>query len=167
MDVHERRGRRIDAAGVEGERLVGLMGTVGHVSDIGGTKDSLHAREIFEEGLQIPPMKMIAAGRTDETLVTIIRKNVRTPDQTMGDLWAQVVALGQAVVVPYGSFSDALETKEFSALEPAALRYLSRGLFDSVKISRSLVASMTTSEPMSRSAMVLVASASSMSGCTV
>ena len=38
-------------------------------------------------------MKMIAAGKTDETLVTIIRKNVRTPDQTMGDLWAQVVAL--------------------------------------------------------------------------
>jgi N-methylhydantoinase B len=36
---------------------------------------------------------MIAAGKTDETLVTIIRKNVRTPDQTMGDLWAQVVAL--------------------------------------------------------------------------
>src|SRR5260370_9270192 len=38
-------------------------------------------------------MKMIDAGKTDETLVTIIRKNVRTPDQTMGDLWAQVVAL--------------------------------------------------------------------------
>jgi N-methylhydantoinase B len=31
-------------------------------------------------------MKMIVAGKTDETLVTIIRKNVRTPDQTMGDL---------------------------------------------------------------------------------
>jgi 5-oxoprolinase (ATP-hydrolysing)/N-methylhydantoinase A len=29
-------------------RLVGLVGTVGHVSDIGGTKDSLHAREIYE-----------------------------------------------------------------------------------------------------------------------
>jgi N-methylhydantoinase B len=38
-------------------------------------------------------MKMIAAGKTDETLVAIIRKNVRTPDQTMGDLYAQIVAL--------------------------------------------------------------------------
>ena len=38
-------------------------------------------------------MKMQAAGRTDETLVKLLRKNVRTPDQTMGDLWAQVVAL--------------------------------------------------------------------------
>jgi 5-oxoprolinase (ATP-hydrolysing) len=43
-------------------RLVGLMGTVGHVSDIGGTKDALKAREIYEEGLQIPPMKLYEAG---------------------------------------------------------------------------------------------------------
>ena len=50
-------------------------------------------REVFEEGLQIPPLKLIAAGETDETLVAMIRKNVRTPDQTLGDLWAQVVAL--------------------------------------------------------------------------
>src|SRR3982751_2552110 len=50
-------------------------------------------RKVCGEGLQTPPMKMIAAGKTDETLVTIIRKNVRTPDQTMGDLYAQIVAL--------------------------------------------------------------------------
>ena len=67
--------------------------TTAHAPDIGGKIRSPEPREVFEEGLQIPPMKMIAAGKTDETLVTIIRKNVRTPDQTMGDLWAQVVAL--------------------------------------------------------------------------
>src|SRR5258708_31496548 len=43
-------------------RVVALMGTIGHVSDIGGTKDSLKAREIYEEGLQIPPMKLYRAG---------------------------------------------------------------------------------------------------------
>ena len=37
-------------------RVVALVGTVGHVADIGGTRDSLLAREIFDEGLQIPPM---------------------------------------------------------------------------------------------------------------
>jgi hypothetical protein len=34
---------------------------------------------------------------------------------------AQVIALGQPVAVPYGSFADALQTKEFSALEPGTV----------------------------------------------
>jgi len=74
-------------------KLVAFSATTAHAPDIGGKIRSPEPREVFEEGLQIPPMKMIDAGKTDETLVTIIRKNVRTPDQTMGDLWAQVVAL--------------------------------------------------------------------------
>ncbi len=74
-------------------RLVAFSATTAHAPDIGGKIRSPEPREVFEEGLQIPPMKMIAAGRTDETLVAIIRKNVRTPDQTMGDLYAQIVAL--------------------------------------------------------------------------
>jgi N-methylhydantoinase B len=76
-----------------GGRLIAFSATTAHAPDIGGKIRSPEPREVFEEGLQIPPMKMIAAGKTDETLVAIIRKNVRTPDQTMGDLWAQVVAL--------------------------------------------------------------------------
>ena len=74
-------------------RLIAFSATTAHAPDIGGKIRSPEPREVFEEGLQIPPMKMIAAGRTDETLVAIIRKNVRTPDQTMGDLYAQIVAL--------------------------------------------------------------------------
>jgi N-methylhydantoinase B len=74
-------------------RLIAFSATTAHVPDIGGKIRSPEPREVFEEGLQIPPMKMIAAGKTDETLVALIRKNVRTPDQTMGDLYAQIVAL--------------------------------------------------------------------------
>lgn len=74
-------------------RLIAFSATTAHVPDIGGKIRSPEPREVFEEGLQIPPMKMMAAGKTDETLVALIRKNVRTPDQTMGDLYAQIVAL--------------------------------------------------------------------------
>ena len=74
-------------------KLIAFSATTAHAPDIGGKIRSPEPREVFEEGLQIPPMKIIAAGRTDETLVAIIRKNVRTPDQTMGDLYAQIVAL--------------------------------------------------------------------------
>ncbi|MFD2236526.1 hydantoinase B/oxoprolinase family protein [Aureimonas populi] len=73
-------------------RLVGLMGTVGHVSDIGGTKDSLHAREIYEEGLQIPPMKLFDAGTANETLLALIRRNVRNGEQVLGDIFSFVAA---------------------------------------------------------------------------
>ncbi|MFV0491437.1 MAG: hydantoinase/oxoprolinase family protein, partial [Pseudorhodobacter sp.] len=66
-------------------RLVGLMGTVGHVSDIGGTKDSLRAREIYEEGIQIPPMKLFDAGVPNQTLIDLIGKNVRNGEQVLGD----------------------------------------------------------------------------------
>ena len=74
-------------------KLVAFSATTAHAPDIGGKIRSPEPREVFEEGLQIPIMKFIHAGKIDETLVSIIRKNVRTPDQTMGDLWAQVVAL--------------------------------------------------------------------------
>ena len=75
-----------------GESVVGLMGTVGHVSDIGGTKDSLRAREIYEEGFQIPPMKLYEAGRINETLVRLLAENVRNSQQVLGDLHAFVAA---------------------------------------------------------------------------
>jgi 5-oxoprolinase (ATP-hydrolysing)/N-methylhydantoinase A len=74
------------------ERLVGLVGTVGHVSDIGGTRDSLKAREIYEEGLQIPPMMLYRAGAPSEDLFALLAENVRNPAQVLGDIHAFVAA---------------------------------------------------------------------------
>ncbi len=72
--------------------LVALLGTVGHVSDIGGTKDSLRAREIYDEGLQIPPMKLMKAGVANEDLFALIAENVRNPSQVLGDIHAFIAA---------------------------------------------------------------------------
>ena len=74
-------------------RLVAFSASTAHAPDIGGKIRSPEPREVFEEGLQIPPMKLVRAGAVDETLLTILRQNVRTPEQTVGDLWAQLVAL--------------------------------------------------------------------------
>ncbi|MCW3477235.1 hydantoinase B/oxoprolinase family protein [Limobrevibacterium gyesilva] len=73
-------------------KVVGLMGTVGHVSDIGGTKDSLRAREIYEEGFQIPPMKLYEAGRPNESLFRLLAENVRNSSQVLGDVHSFVAA---------------------------------------------------------------------------
>ncbi|GAB5468339.1 MAG: hydantoinase B/oxoprolinase family protein [Rhodospirillales bacterium] len=74
-------------------RVVAFAGVVSHLPDIGGRLRNPANRELFEEGLQIPPMRLLAAGQEDATLVRLIRQNVRVPDETLGDLWAMVAAI--------------------------------------------------------------------------
>jgi N-methylhydantoinase B len=66
---------------------------VAHSPDIGGRIRSADSREVFEEGLQIPPLKIVHAGVPDDTFLRILKKNVRVPDQVVGDLFAQFAAL--------------------------------------------------------------------------
>jgi 5-oxoprolinase (ATP-hydrolysing) len=73
-------------------RRVALTGTVGHVGDIGGTKDSLRAREVYEEGIQIPPMLLFREGRPNADLFTLIAENVRKSEEVLGDIHAFVAA---------------------------------------------------------------------------
>jgi len=75
-----------------GGALVAFSATTAHMPDIGGRVRAIEARELFEEGLHIPLTKLMRAGVVDETLVQLVRANVRTPDQTVGDIWAQVSA---------------------------------------------------------------------------
>jgi len=77
---------------VREQKLVGFLGSIAHCSDIGGTRDSAHAREVYEEGLQIPPIRFVSAGVVNSDLVAMIRQNVRNPDMVLGDIQAQVSA---------------------------------------------------------------------------
>jgi 5-oxoprolinase (ATP-hydrolysing) len=72
--------------------LVALTATVGHVCDIGGTKDSLRAREIYEEGIQIPPMMLYRQGEPNADLFTLIAENVRKSEEVLGDIHSFVAA---------------------------------------------------------------------------
>lgn len=84
-----------------GGELVAFAATVAHSPDIGGRLRSPSNRELFEEGLRILPVRLARDGETNETLVDLIRANVRVPDQVMGDLWAQVASarmLGRRLV---------------------------------------------------------------------
>jgi 5-oxoprolinase (ATP-hydrolysing) len=75
-----------------GGRLVALTATVGHVGDIGGTKDSLRAREIYDEGVQIPPMMLYRAGVPNEDLFTLLAENVRKSEEVLGDIHSFLAA---------------------------------------------------------------------------
>jgi N-methylhydantoinase B len=74
-------------------RLVAFAGCCAHVPDIGGRIRSVEPREVFEEGFHIPLMKLLREGVPDDSLIQLMRTNVRTPDQTVGDLFAQIGAL--------------------------------------------------------------------------
>lgn len=69
-------------------RLVAFAGNVAHMPDIGGRGFSADAREIFEEGLRLPPCFLHRGGKPSEELFAIIRHNVRVPEQVTGDLEA-------------------------------------------------------------------------------
>ena len=74
------------------QRLVAFASTTAHVPDIGGRLRAIESRQIFEEGFQIPLMKLMDAGTMDGSLVRLLENNVRTPEQTLGDIWAQLSA---------------------------------------------------------------------------
>jgi len=74
------------------KRIVAFSSTTSHMPDIGGRIRAIEARELFEEGLHIPLTWLRRGDQADETLLRLIRANVRTPDQTVGDIWAQVSA---------------------------------------------------------------------------
>lgn len=71
-------------------RVIAFAGVVSHLPDIGGRLRNPANRELFEEGLQIPPVRILHAGEPDQVLIKLIRANVRVPDETMGDIWAQI-----------------------------------------------------------------------------
>lgn len=73
-----------------GDRIIGYAGSTIHHTDIGGYGIGAGARDIHEEGLWIPVLKLYEAGVPNATLFDIITRNVRTPDALLGDLGAQV-----------------------------------------------------------------------------
>ncbi|MBL8700653.1 MAG: hydantoinase B/oxoprolinase family protein [Alphaproteobacteria bacterium] len=79
----------------DGDRVVAWSTTIAHHSDVGGIvagSNALGAEEIFQEGLRLPIVKFVEAGRRNQALWDVIAINVRTPEKVLGDLQAQMAA---------------------------------------------------------------------------
>lgn len=72
-------------------RLAAFTACILHHSDIGGRVASDN-REVFEEGLFIPLVKLYDAGQLNQGVLDMIRANVRTPEQVNGDIRSQIAA---------------------------------------------------------------------------
>ena len=87
--------QKIDSRGNDSTPvLIGFVASRAHHADVGGmTPGSMPvAREIIQEGLIIPPLKLFDGGHRNRAAWELILANVRTPEERSGDLWAQVAA---------------------------------------------------------------------------
>lgn len=79
----------------EGKRIA-IVGTLCHHLDMGGMAAGSYAAsatEIFQEGLRIPPLKLLRGGVMNDDVLAMMLQNVRRPDMLMGDLQAQLASL--------------------------------------------------------------------------
>jgi N-methylhydantoinase B len=76
-------------------RVVGYAVSRAHHSDVGGMSPGSMpsgSRELLQEGLVVPPVRLVRAGEEVEDVLALILANVRTPDVRRGDLRAQLAA---------------------------------------------------------------------------
>ena len=123
-------------------RLIAFSATMTHHQDVGGmTPGSVptNSTEIYQEGIRIPPLKFREDGVFNETLIAMLRQNIRIPDTFMGDLNAQVAActVGARRLVDLGDsygcehlmaiFEEILDRSEVMTRE--ALRAIPEGTY--------------------------------------
>jgi N-methylhydantoinase B/oxoprolinase/acetone carboxylase alpha subunit len=112
-----------------------------HHADVGGMSPGSMpmAREIYQEGLRIPPVKLQRAGRLDRDLLNLLLANVRTPQEREGDLMAQLASIQRGaarlgeLVEKYGLArveANMLALQDYSErMMRAAIRALSPGVY--------------------------------------
>jgi N-methylhydantoinase B len=84
----------VEAIGIDGE-IVGFAAIRAHHADVGGMSPGsmpFGARELVQEGIVLPPTRLVREGVLDDEVLSLILANVRTPAERRGDLRAQLAA---------------------------------------------------------------------------
>jgi N-methylhydantoinase B len=93
------------------DAIVGYVAALAHHLDVGGSQPgsiSGRSRTAIEEGIAIPPVRLLRDGVIDEDLFALLRANIRAPRETGGDLRAQIAAINagtrriEALIERYG-----------------------------------------------------------------
>lgn len=74
----------------KGRRMVALFASTVHVVDIGGIGLSADGTQVYHEGLFIPIIRLVSKGTIDETMLKVVRANVREPVQVEGDIYGLI-----------------------------------------------------------------------------
>ena len=126
-------------------RPLAFAATMTHHQDVGGMAPGsvpTNASEVFQEGIRLPPLKLRESDRFNDTLLKILRRNVRIPETFEGDLMAQVAAATvgarrlSTLAQTYGHdeltaiFAELLERSE--AMTREALRAVPSGTYRAI-----------------------------------
>ena len=79
----------------QGNEVIAIVCNMAHHVDMGGYAPGsmpFGVTEIYQEGLQIPPIKLFKKNRLDEEIFSLILQNIRTEKETKGDMLAQIAA---------------------------------------------------------------------------
>jgi N-methylhydantoinase B len=90
VHIRRRRPHPRKAAG----SLCFYVASRAHHADVGGAYPGSMGlcREIYQEGLRIPPVRLMRGGKMDRDILSLLLNNVRTPDEREGDFGAQIAA---------------------------------------------------------------------------
>ncbi len=114
-----------------GEDIIGWLANKAHWVDIGGAYPgsiSPDAQDLYQEGLQIPAIKVIDHGELNQAVLDIIKINSRLPETTEGDFWAGVASMRagekrfSGLVAKYGKEAVLYAMEDYIALGEAVSR---------------------------------------------
>lgn len=100
---------------------VALFANTCHAVDVGGRMLGADARQVYEEGIYVPILKLFRKGQPNQDLFRLIKQNVRAPELVEGDLRAQVGGneVGGAKLLEF------MEEYDFASLAPLSAAILS------------------------------------------
>jgi N-methylhydantoinase B len=148
--------------------IVGFAGSIAHKADVGGTvagSTSANATELYHEGLLIPPIKIVEAGRSLVDVERLILANSRQPALVRGDMQAQIAVtrMGAARVKEFcARFGTGVVTEAFAAILQGAAQEL-RGAIARLKPGEAYAEGLldsdgvTVEEPIKLAVKIIIA----------
>lgn len=100
--------------------LAGFVSCTSHLVDIGGQCMGPDGVDVFDEGLYVPPLKLVDAGVVDATLIKLLRANSRIADESEGDLHA-LIACCEVGARRVGEMLDEFNLADLCAVSAAIL----------------------------------------------
>ncbi|GAA0481549.1 hydantoinase B/oxoprolinase family protein [Parasphingorhabdus litoris] len=127
-------------------QIISWLANKAHWVDVGGTfpgSISVDALDIYQEGLQLPCIKVIEEGKENQSVIDILAGNSRVPDITVGDFWAGIASMRsgekrlQALIKKYGDETVRVAIAEYIALGEVmarnGLKKLPKGVYSATE----------------------------------
>ncbi|REJ70761.1 MAG: hydantoinase B/oxoprolinase family protein, partial [Proteobacteria bacterium] len=115
-----------------GERVIGFTSCTSHLVDLGGQGMGPEGSDIYDEGLLIPPCKLMDQGEINSLLLEIVKANSREPIANEGDIYA-LVACCEAGADRLIQMMDEFQISDLNALSEYIIETSKQGTLSAIK----------------------------------